>query len=62
MEALKEVQVKSDIMKAVITFCCRTFGMWGFALAVWAAEMDMLLALGLCASAAALFILADWMR
>jgi hypothetical protein len=53
---------QEDQMKPSIVFTCRTFGMWGFAMAVWAAELDMLLALGLCASAAALFTIADWFR
>ena len=46
----------------ILIFVSRTGGMAGFAIAVDAMKMDMLLALGLCASAAALFILADWMR
>jgi len=36
--------------------------MAGFAMAVWAGQKDMLLALGLCAAAAALFMIADWFR
>lgn len=46
----------------ILIFVCRTGGMAGFAMAVWAAQKDMLLALGLCAAAAALFMIADWFR
>ena len=46
----------------MLTFVCRTGGMAGFAIAVDAMKMDMLLALGLCAAAAALFMVADWFR
>jgi hypothetical protein len=58
--------IKSSLFRSsfhtVLVFVCRTFGMWGFGLAVWAAQKDIFLALGLCALAAALFMIADWFR